>query len=202
MKKRNLIFIVLLAFVFSSCSVFNSIMNLSKLQFKLGNVNNFKVSNISVSNKTKLSDFKSTDVLKLTSDVISGKFPVTFVVNVLAKNPNKNSDASLSNITLEDFPWTLYIDGKETISGKLSNPVSVPALEGTTTIPLEMSLDLMDFFKGDGLNNLMKLALNLGGKNGSSSNLKIVVQPVLGTPLGRITYPEPLTIINQSFSWK
>ncbi|PID58182.1 MAG: hypothetical protein CR986_08160 [Ignavibacteriae bacterium] len=175
-------------------------MSLSKLQFKLGNVSNFKVSNISVSNKTKLSDFKSTDILKLTSDLISGKFSVTFVVNVIAKNPNKNSNASLTNITLDDFPWTLYIDGKKTISGKLSNPVNVPAVKSSTVIPLEMSLNLLDFFKGKGLNNLIKLALSLGGKNGSSSNLKLVAKPILGTPIGKLSYPKPITILDKSFT--
>ncbi|MFZ1292237.1 MAG: hypothetical protein WAR79_19235 [Melioribacteraceae bacterium] len=198
-NKRFLLFLILTA-VFTSCSVFNSLVNLSKLQFKLGAVNNFKVGNLLISDKTKLSDFAATDILKLTSQVVSGNFPVTFTVNVLAQNPNKSSANSIADISLKSFPWTLYINDKKTISGNISNPVSVPAIENSTIIPLEMKLDLLEFFQGDGLNNLVNLALNLGGAKGTPSNIKIVAEPVLGTQIGDLTYPSPLTIIDKSFN--
>jgi hypothetical protein len=177
-------------------------MNLSKLKFKLGDVNNFRIGNMLISNKTKLNDFSTVDVLKLTSQVVSGKFPVTFTVNVLAQNPNQSTSAntSVNNISLKSFPCTLYINDKKTISGNISNPINVPALENATVIPLEMQLDLLDFFKGEGLNNLVSLALSLGGSNGSSAKIKIVAEPVLGTPIGDMSYPSPLTIIDKSFN--
>jgi len=187
--------------IITSCGVYNSLMSLSKLKFKLDSVNNFKVGNITINNKSKFSDFGAIDLLKLTSEAVSGNFPVSFTVNVLAQNPNSSSsDASLKDISLESFPWTLYINDKKTISGNISNPVQVPAVEKNTVIPLELSLDLLDFFKGDGLNNLVDLALNIGGSNGSTSMLKIVAEPVLGTPLGNMSYPSPITIIDRSFN--
>ncbi|MCB0750366.1 MAG: hypothetical protein KDC52_02710, partial [Ignavibacteriae bacterium] len=174
MKKRILLFTILGLFI-ASCGLYNSLMSLSKLKFKLGNVDNFKVGNLLISNKTKLSDFGTMDIVNLTSKVMSGEFPVSFTVNVLAQNPNKSSSSSssLSDISLESFPWTLYINDKKTISGNISNPVKVPAVESSTVIPLEMTLDMMEFFQGEGLNNLINLALSLGGQNGSSSKLKI-----------------------------
>lgn len=186
--------------VLFSCGVYNSLMNLSKLKFKLGSVNNFKVAGISIDNKTKLSDFGTMDIVNLTSKVMSGDFPVSFSLNVLAQNPNKSSDANISDISLDSFPWTLYINDKKTISGNISNPVKVPAFEDVTNIPLEMSLDLKEFFSGDGLNELINLALNLGGSKGSPANLKIIAEPVLGTSLGKLSYPEPLTIIDNTFN--
>ncbi len=200
-KKKIILFLGLIIFI-TSCSVFNSLMNLSKLKFKLGDVNNFKIGNTLISNKTQLKDFSTTDILKLTSQVVSGKFPVSFTVNVLAQNPNKSStdNSGVNNISLKSFPWTLYINDKKTISGNISNPVNVPAVEDATVIPLEMQLDLLEFFKGDGLNNLVNLALSLGGQKGSSSNIKIVAEPVLGTPIGDMSYPSPLTIIDKSFN--
>ena len=201
MKKTIILFSGLILFI-TSCSVFNSLMNLSKLKFKLGNVNNFKVGNTLISNKSKLSDFSAADILKLTSQVVSGKFPVSFTVNVLAQNPNKvkTDNSGINNISLKSFPWTLYINDKKTISGNISNPVNVPAVENATVIPLEMQLDLLEFFKGDGLNNLVNLALSLGGQEGTSSKIKIVAEPVLGTPMGDKSYPDPITIIDKSFN--
>jgi len=202
LKTNKIIIVLLLLMVATSCGVYNSLMNLSKLQFKLGSVTDFRVGDIPINNKSKLNDFGALDIVKLTSGVVSGKFPVTFTVNVLAKNPNKSKDSKsgLSEISLERFPWTLYINDKKTISGDIAQKVNVPAIEDATVIPLQMKLDLIEFFKDDGLNNLVDLALQLGGAKGSSAKLKIVAEPVLGTPLGNITYPEPLTIIDQKFN--
>ena len=200
MRKKKIILAVLFTTLLASCGVYNSLMNLSKLKFKLGNVNNFKVAGILIDNKTKLSDFGTMDIVNLTSRVMSGDFPVSFTVNVLAQNPNNSSESNISDISLESFPWTLYINDKKTISGNISNPVKVPAVENTTAIPLEMSLDLKEFFAGDGLNELINLALNLGGAKGSPSNLKIIAEPVLGTSLGNMSYPNPITIIDNNFN--
>ena len=202
MNKKSIIILAVVSVLISSCGVYNSLMNLSKLKFKLGTVDNFKVGNITIDNKSKLSDFGALDILKLTSDVVSGNFPVSFTVNVLAQNPNSSSSsgANLSDISLEAFPWTLYINDKETISGNISNPMKVPAIENATVIPLEMNLDLLNFFKDDGLTNLINLALSLGGKNGETTKLRIVAEPVLGTSLGNLSYPNPITIIDKSFN--
>ncbi len=203
MKKQNifLILTLILTFALTSCGLYNSIMNLSKLQYKLGSVDNFRVGNIKINSKSKLSDFSTADILNLTSKVASGDFPVSFTLNVLAKNPNQNSTTSSSSeITLESFPWTLYIDGVKTILGNISKPVKVPSVKSATIIPLQISLDLLDFFKGDGLSKIVNLALALGGKNGSTSKIKIVAEPTLGTPLGKMTYPSPITIIDKTFN--
>lgn len=201
MKLKALIFLGSLSILVSSCGVYNSLMNLSKLKFKLGSVDNFKVGNVLITQKSKLSDFNATDILKLTSQVISGNFPVTFTVNVLAKNPNTSNDnPSTSKITLESFPWSLYINDKKTISGNISKPIDVPAVESSTLIPIEMNLDMLEFFNGEGLNNLINLALSLGGAKGSETNLKIIAEPVLGTALGKLKYPEPLTIVDKNYN--
>lgn len=200
MRKKKIIIAVIIFSLLVSCGVYNSLMNLSKLKFKLGTVNNFKVAGISINNKSKLSDFGTIDIVNLTSKVMSGDFPVSFTVNVLVQNPNKSSGSNLSDISLESFPWSLYINNKKTISGNISNPVKVPAVENITTIPLEMVLDLKEFFAGEGLNELINLALNLGGSKGSPSNLKIIAEPMLGTSLGSLSYPNPITIIDKSFN--
>lgn len=202
MNKKYLLVFTVLTILISSCGVYNSLMNLSKIKFKLGSVNNFKVGNITISNKSKLSDFGALDIVNLTSSVVSGKFPVTFTVNVLAQNPNTSTSkgSSFSDISLDSFPWTLYINDKKTISGNISNTIEVPAIENATVIPLDMSLDLLDFFQDEGLNNLVNLALSLGGSNSATTKIKIVAEPELGTSIGKLKYPNPITIIDKSFN--
>jgi len=199
MKKKILLIFFLFTFL-SGCSVYNSLMNISKLKFKLDSVGNFKISNIAVTRKSSLKNFNALEFLKLTSEVAKGTLPVTFTLNVDAYNPNSVSSANQStDITLESFPWKLFIDNKQTISGNISKPVVVPGKGGHSIIPLSISMNLMEFFKNSNLNSILNLALKLGGEKGSTSHIKIVADPVLGTPIGNLRYPEPLTIVDSEF---
>jgi hypothetical protein len=188
-------------FLLTSCSVYETMVNLSRLKFKLGNVNNLALSGINISNKKSISDFNAVELLKLTSVITSGELPVSFTLNVEAKNPNDGSGGyPKTDATLKAFPWKLEIDNVETISGNIGNPVSVPGTGDVTNIPLTMNLDLIEFFGNKGLDNLVNLALALGGQQGSSSKLTLYATPTVSSPLGDIKYPGELKIVDQTFT--
>ena len=191
--------ILAFAFLFSSCSVFNVLKNISQLKYKLGTIGNFQLNGITITNKSKLSDFGPTDLLKITGAVANKKLPVTFILNVEAFNPNQREGLNSASVSLTNFPWRLIIDDKETISGNISVPVTVPGGNQTTIIPLQMGLDLFSFFGDRGYERLINLALKLGGQGGSSTDVKLVAQPTISTEYGKLTYPGELTIISKEF---
>ena len=200
MKKIILLSIALLLTT-SSCSMYETMVNLSRLKFKLGDVVNFTVGGINITNKRSISDFSSVEVLKLTSALTSGKLPASFILNVEAKNPNDGSGGyPKTDATLKAFPWRLEIDEVETISGNIGAPVSVPGTGEITNIPLTMNIDLIEFFGNKGYDNLLNLALALGGQQGSSSKLSLYASPTVSSPLGDIKYPGELKIVEQSFT--
>jgi len=200
MKKLLLLSIAILLTT-SSCSVYETMVNLSRLKFKLGSVNNFTVSGINISNKNSLQDFNALELLNLTQVIATGKLPASFTLNVEAKNPNDGTGGyPQTNATLKKFPWRLEIDNIETISGNIGNPVSVPGTGEITNIPLTMNIDLIEFFGNKGLDNLMNLALTLGGEQGSSSKLSLYATPTVSSPLGDIKYPGELKIVDQAFT--
>jgi hypothetical protein len=200
MKKLILLSIVLLL-TSSSCSVYQTMVNLSRLKFKLGTVNNFTVNGINISNKKSLQDFNALELLNLTQAIASGKLPASFTLNVEAKNPNDGTGGyPKTNATLKKFPWQLEVDNVETIAGNIGSPVSVPGTGEVTNIPLTMDIDLIEFFGNKGLNNLINLALTLGGQQGSSSKLALFATPTVSSPLGDIKYPGELKIVEQSFT--
>ena len=201
MRIKFLLTVLSFVFIFNSCSVYETIVNLSRLQFKLGEVDGFTVNGINISNKSKLEDFNPADLFMLTSAVTSGKFPVSFTLNVEAKNPNDGTGGyPKTDATLKSFPWHLQIDGKETISGNITNPVSVPGTGEITIIPIEIEMDLIQFFNDKGYDSLLNLVLALGGKNGSSSRLTMFADPTVSTALGDINYPGEIKIVDHSFS--
>ena len=198
---RVMISVISMMFLLTSCSVYQTMVNLSRLKFKLGDVNNLTLSGINISSKKSLSDFNAVELLKLTTVITSGKLPASFTLNVEAKNPNDGSGGyPKTDATLKSFPWKLEIDNIETISGNIGNPVSVPGTGQVTNIPLTMNIDLIEFFGNKGLDNLVNLALALGGQQGSSSKLTLYATPTVSSPLGDIKYPGELKIVDQTFT--
>lgn len=201
MKKILYSLFVVIIFSSLSCSVYETIVNLSRLQFKLGNVNGFLLNGVSISDKSKLDDFSAFDIIKLSTAVVQGSLPVSFTLNVEAKNPNDGTGGyKKTDATLKSFPWRLNLDGKEILTGNISSPVTVPGTGDATTIPIQISVDLVKLFKDEGYESLINLALNLGGKGGSASRLTIYAKPTVTSPLGDITYPGELKIVNIEYT--
>lgn len=198
---RKIFLLISVIFLITSCSVYQTIVNLSRLQFKLGKVDNFQLGGIDISGKSKLEDFNFQDLLKLTKAFSSGSLPASFILNVEAKNPNdgtggyKKTDASIKS-----FPWRLLINDKETVSGNIGQPVLVPGTGEITQIPLTINVDLIALFKDKGYEELINLALTLGGKKGSSSKLTLYASPTVSTSLGDIKYPGELKIVDKNFT--
>lgn len=202
MKKIFLLsFIIAISFIFYQCSIYQTITNISRLQFKVGEINSFRVNDLDISNKSSLNDFNPSDVLKLSTIFTQGKLPVSFVLNVDAKNPNDGTGGyARTDATLKSFKWRLFIDDKETISGDIDSPVTVPGTGEVTKIPLRINIDLLQFFKDQGFEKVINLALTLGGKNGSTSKITLYATPTVSTPFGNITYPGELKIVDTQFT--
>jgi hypothetical protein len=204
MKKLILLLPFLIFMNFLNCSVYQTIVNISRLQFKLGAVNNFTLNGVNLIEKSKIQDFSTMELLKISAAVAKGNLPVSFVLNVNAKNPNDGTGGyQKTNATIKDFPWRLLIDSKETISGSLASPVSVPGTGELVTIPLKINLDLATFFKDRNYESLINLALNIGGYNKSSSGsskLELFAKPIVTTFVGDISYPQEIKIVDTEFS--
>ncbi len=201
-----LIILAFILFIFSfGCkqiqSITQTLVNLQRLQFKLENVSDFKLASVALSNKKSISDFSITDGLNLANAFKNKKFPAEFILNVAAKNPNDGTNnTKATTATLTSFDWKLYIDNTETINGNINKPIEIPGTGQSTIIPLTMGLDLFEFFGNKGYENVLNLALAIGGVNGSAARLKLDAKPTVNTPIGRIEYPGRITIIDKEFT--
>jgi hypothetical protein len=196
-----LLFSVLL---FQGCAslsdVFRTLTSLKQLQFRLQGINDFSLSGIGISNKSQLRDFTIADGVKLLAAFRSQRLPVRFLLNVEARNPNDGTNGTTRTLsTLTRFDWRLLIDDQPTISGGIDKALEIPGSGQSTVIPLRLELDLYEFFGQGGYDDLLNLALALGGKNGDISRVALDAQPSVSTPLGDITYPEHITIISREF---
>jgi LEA14-like dessication related protein len=194
------IIIIMTLFIYG-CSVIQTFSNITRLKYKIGSATNYQVAGVDVKNKKSVKDFNAMEVLKLSSSLLRGSLPLTFVLNIEAKNPNDGSGGyPASDISISSFPWRLFVNEKEVVNGELREPVIVPGKGEATIIPLQIQFDLAKTFKEKSLDDLLDLVLKAAGAGGSTSNLKLKVQPSLGTPIGNIKYPEEISIVDKTFN--
>jgi len=190
--------------LFQSCAALGDmasvIANLQRLKFKISGVRDFRLLGLDISGKSRLADFAASDILKVAQSYSSRKLPVSFVLDVLAVNPNDGTGGTAKTAsTLTGLECRLLIDGKPTVTGNIDSPVEVPGTGQESVIPLRLSLDLLEFFTEQRYEDLVSMALAIGGRNRSPARLALDAQPTVSTPLGPITYPGRITIVSTDF---
>lgn len=197
----RLISLLLVIVFLSGCSVFKTLENVSRLKYKIHSAVDYKVLGIRIDNKKSIKDFNSIEMLRLSSGILKGSLPLTFSLNIEAKNPNDGTGGyPTTDLTLESFPYKLFINDKEIITGDIESPVYVPGKGESTLIALNIEFDIAKSFKEKSLDDILSLLLNLGGVGGSTSNLKLLVRPAIGTPIGKINYPNEVTVVDKTFN--
>jgi len=205
MKKIKIFVLVIIAVYFSAANfgctgALDALGNLQRLQFKLGKINGFTLAGVRLDNKRSISDISIIDAANLVAAFTRGELPASFTLNVLAKNPNDGTGGTKNTTAiLKSLAWRMFLDNKETINGNISQNIEIPGVGQETTIPIVMSLDLVKFFKDQGYENILNLALALGGVSGSSSRVQLRATPTVETFLGPITYPGEITIVDKEF---
>lgn len=188
----------------SSCAALTDmasvIASLKQLRFKLSAVHDFKLLGIDLSGKSAISDFTAMDGIKAFQAYQSRKLPVEFVVDVLAINPNDGTAGSRKSAsTLTGLECRLLIDGRPTVTGNIDKPFEIPGTGQETVVPMRLSLNLLEFFGEQRYEDLVGLALSLGGKERSTAKIALDAQPTVSTPFGPITYPDRITIVSTDF---
>lgn len=204
--RKAIIAFVILALVptFYGCqslmNIADAITNLERIKFKLDGVSNFRLMGIDIANKRSVNDFNLVDAANFADAMLSKTMMADFIVNVAAHNPNDGSGKTTSTVaTLTSFDWKLYIDDSEVLAGDIASPIKIPGTGQTTIFPLGVRVDLMRFFGKQNLDNLLTLALALGGAEGSAARLTLDARPTIQTPFGAITYPGRIKIVNTEF---
>jgi len=196
--------IVLCVVLVTSCAsirdITNTLASLQKMQFKIANITGMRLAGIDVARIASPSSLSITDGLALTQAFARRALPASFTLNVDVRNPNTGASGTKSvPLTLNDLQWRLLIDDKQTITGGLGNPVDVPGNGMTTTLPLVINIDLYSFFADKGYDGLVNLALALGGQQGSAARVKLDAMATVSTPLGKLTYPNRISIVDTEF---
>jgi hypothetical protein len=173
------------------CTTVQEIIALRSVDFQLDRVTEVRLGGIDLSH-AQSSDLSFSDGARVASALATRELPLSFRLNLLAQNPTSNRVTA----RLVRMQWTLFLEGTETISGQIAHAYELPPGQ-PTTVPIDISLDLLDFYERSG-QDLIDLAMNLAGAGGSPKQVAIRAVPTIDTALGAISYPRPITIVSGS----
>ena len=162
-------YLMLLSMTFMSglwgCAALQEVAALRQVEFDLDRVGTIELAGVNISRIQNYQDIGMLDTGRLIAAIASGKIPLSFNLFVKAENPANNSVPA----RLVGLDWTLFLQDKETISGKFNDEIVLQPGQ-PQDIPVNVNLDLFQFFEG-GAQDLVNLALALTGKSGSPQNI-------------------------------
>lgn len=188
---RRLLGFVLLAVAVltaSGCATLQEIANVARLDFRLDRLAGLRLAGVDLRSVESYEDLSPVDIGRIALAVSREELPVEFVLDVEAVNAG--ADARRARLTRMD--WTLLLEGREIITGRLDREYIVEA-GSTTTIPVPVTFDLVEFFDGNAA-DLAELALSLADAGGSPRKVALRAVPTIDTSFGSFRYPEPILI--------
>ncbi len=191
MPTRRYLPVLLACVVSSSCATIQQFAALRSVDFQLDRVADVQVAGIDASRVSSYSDLNLVDAARVGAAIARRELPLAFQLHVRAENPADNPVTA----RLMRMQWTLLLDDTETISGLIERELELPPGQ-PTDIPVNISLDLFDFFERSGP-DLFNLALNLMGVGEEPSRVALRALPTVNTALGPISYPQPITILDR-----
>lgn len=192
MRKIRYLPVMLLAVASAGCATLQQIAALRSVDFQLDRVADVRLAGVDISTTRSYSELGLSDATRVGAAVARHELPLSFRLYVRAENPAENSVTA----RLVRMQWTLFLEDTQTVSGQIEREYELPPGE-PTDIPLEIELNLFDFYERSGP-DLIDLALNLAGAGGAPKQVSVRAVPTVNTALGPITYPQPITIVSRT----
>lgn len=193
----RLALVALVAFVLGStlagCASLRELAALRAVDYAYAGIRGERVAGVPLRNVRSFDELSAAEAFELGAALADGILPFEADILVAASNPAENGRARLL-----EFDWTLFLDGRETVSGVVDRAFAMPAGE-TVEIPVAVRLDLLDFFDG-GVRDLVRVALAISGHGQEPVTLRLEAFPTVETPFGRARATEPVVIERQAGS--
>ena len=178
---------------FNSCSYLKELSALKECEFRVGTLENPVLAGVDLKKVVTVKDFSINQTGKITKSFLLGTLPLSFVLNVEAKNPNQ------INASLNRLEYLAFIDDVQIASGAMEEHVVIPSGGGIANIPLKVETDVFNLLKKEPLNSLLNWGLNLADEGDRSVRISIKIKPWIHIGSKDHEYPGYLTI-TQDFS--
>ena len=176
----------------AGCATLQQIAALRQVAFSLAGTRNARVAGVDVSRIRSYRDLSAVDLGRIGLAVARKDLPFEFLLDVRGENPADNTVTA----TMVRLAWSLFLNDKETISGTLDTTLAFPPGQ-PAVFPMRMRVNLLQFFDGPA-ESLVDLAASVAGLSSDPTRISLRGVPTIDTPLGRISYPTPITIVSRT----
>lgn len=182
-------YLFLLAVIFIvSCSQIKEFTSLLTCDFRLSSADNITLGGVNVQKLKSFSDFSLIDGTALLATIASGSLPLTFTLNVEARNPNKEKAA------LSKLDWIAFIDDIQIATGTTAKRVEIAPNNGTGTFPIRINTDLVRLLSGQSGKNIVNFGLNLVDAGNRPTRISLKAKPTIMVGSNAVQYPGYITI--------
>jgi hypothetical protein len=188
MRRSGILLWVGLALAAAGCATLQEVAALRRVVFDLDRVSDVVLAGVRLDGMDGWTDLRPTDATRLAAAVASRELPLDLTLHLRAQNPPDNDVSA----RLTELDWTMFIEDRRTLSGRLGGSYLLPPGE-PVDVPLAVHIDLMEWFDGRA-RDLFDVALAIAGWGGSPRRLSLEMVPTIDTPLGPIRYPTPIRV--------
>jgi hypothetical protein len=172
----------------AGCGTMRGVSALRNVDFELDRVSDVRVAGVRVDGRHGGTDIPATETAVLATAALSGHLPLECEVVVRASNPPSNSVTA----ELVRMDWTLLLDGRKTVGGRVARRYTIPPGE-SADVPVHVAVDLFEML-GRQMPTLLRLAAALSGDGHSPIDARLQLNPYLDTPLGSMRFPHAITV--------
>jgi len=178
----------MLIFSLAGCTQLLELSRMRECTFKFKDVSNVRLSNINIQNVSSFSSLRFADAAKLLASYTSGNLPLTFTLNLEAKNPN-TMKASMNGLE-----WIAIIDDIEIAKGNVSQNIVIPANNVATAIRISVSVNLLEVLSGKSKSAILDFGIGLAGAGNTNSRIKIKIKPNIKVGNAYLPMPGYITL--------
>jgi len=189
-NRFSLITMLVATLLISGCATLMQPSDLSKVKFSLDRVSAVRLAGIDLMKIDSLEEINMFQMARATMALSREDLPLNLTLHLKSENPLANQVAA----RLTRMDWTLVLDGRDTISGSMEKNIQLAAGE-SHDIPLNLSLNMFEFFNEKSVMDMLELALAFAGEDGAiPAGVALRVRPTIDTIFGPITYGKDLLI--------
>ncbi len=190
-SSRNIIILISIIAVLSSCGIIKqnrAMRNFGECSFWLMDVQDVTLAGVDMQYVDQFSDLSFSETTRITTAVLSGHLPLSFILNVEVYNPNPEK------AIMNEFKWILFIDDKEITKGTVDRRLEVSPDGGKALLPIQLNIDLFNALSGESADAILNFGFKLAGLGGEPGRIKLKARPSVYVSGKKINYPGYITV--------
>ncbi|MDX5480732.1 MAG: hypothetical protein LPK07_03530 [Hymenobacteraceae bacterium] len=174
-----------------ACKTKSDLEAFKEAEYSLKSIDEVRINGVDLLQKRKPQDFSFNEAAMLFSAFSENKVNATSTLGLNVTLGEGNEDRTM---TVTQLKWQLLLDGEQTLSGMVNEPVELR--NGFNTITVKSPIKFSEEKGGTNLNNLLRLATLLNQDDAHRPKVTLQIKPTLLTSVGPFELPAYISIKN------